>query len=73
MNMEPLLLEVRILTAKQVAEYLQLSKSKVYYMISRKQLPHFRVGKNVRVRMSDLFKWLDQMIEPTASIFGSGK
>ncbi len=43
--------------------FLRLSKSKVYYMISRKQLPHLRLGRNVRIRMSDLQKWINQRIE----------
>jgi len=36
---------------------------KIYYLISRKQFPHLRLGKNVRVRESDLQKWLSQRIE----------
>jgi len=57
------LLDDRILTVPQIAEYLQLSKSKIYYLISRKQFPHLKLGKNVRVRESDLQKWLNQRIE----------
>ncbi|MBI5954474.1 MAG: helix-turn-helix domain-containing protein [Chloroflexi bacterium] len=57
-----------VLTIPQVAKYLQLSRSKVYYLASRKQLPHLKLGKSIRVRMSDLQKWLAQQIEePTAN------
>jgi len=52
-----------ILTVKQVAEYLQLSKSKIYYLIQRKRIPHLRLGRNVRIRESDLLKWLEMQIE----------
>ncbi len=55
----------RILTVRQVSEYLQISKSKIYYMISRKQMPALRIGKNVRVRESDLQQWLNQRVEKT--------
>ena len=51
-------MEDRILTAREVAEYLQLSKSKVYYLISRRGLPHLKIGRSVRVKESDLNQWL---------------
>ncbi len=54
-----------ILTVRQVAEYLQLSKSKIYYMIQRGTIPHVRLGKNVRIRHSQLIKWLEERSENT--------
>jgi len=57
------LLDDRILTVPQVAKYLQLSKSKMYYLISRKQFPHFRINKNVRILESQLKQWINQQIE----------
>ena len=59
----PTLLEDPILTIPQVAKYLQLSRPKVYYLASKKQLPHLKLGKNIRVRLSDLQKWLNQQTE----------
>jgi excisionase family DNA binding protein len=32
-------------------------------LISRKQIPHLRIGRNVRVRESDLMKWLEERAE----------
>ena len=61
--MNTTIMEDRILTVPQVAAYLSLSKSKIYYLISRKELPHLRLGKNVRVRDSDLKNWLNQQID----------
>lgn len=66
MNMQPSLLDDPILTVRQVAEYLQLSKSKIYYLIQRRQIPCIRLDRNVRIRLSDLKKWLDQRIEKEA-------
>ncbi len=63
MNQSLLLLEDPIMTVPQVAKYLQISKSKIYYLISRRELPHLRLGRNVRVRQSDLLKWLESQIE----------
>lgn len=47
-----------ILTIPEVAKYLKLSKSKTYAMVQRREIPHIKVGKNVRVRMTDLERWL---------------
>ena len=49
----------QLLTAPEVARYLKLSRSKVYYLIARKRLPHIKIGKNVRIRQMDLEKWLE--------------
>jgi excisionase family DNA binding protein len=51
----------RIMTVPEVATYLQMSKSKVYYLIQRKEMPHIKIGRNVRIRQSDLEKWLTKM------------
>jgi len=47
-------------TIPEVAQYLKLSKSKVYHLVQTGQLPHIRIGKNVRVKDSELHKWIDQ-------------
>ena len=55
----------KILTVPEVAKYLKLDKSTVYYMIQRKQIPHLKIGKSVRIRESDLLKWIEEkMIQP---------
>jgi excisionase family DNA binding protein len=51
-----------IYTVPEVASYLKMSKSKVYYLIQRRELPHIKIGRNVRVRRTDLKKWLDEQI-----------
>lgn len=55
-----------IMTVPQVAEYLQISKSKIYLMIKRGEMPHIRIGKNVRVLESDLKEWLEAQRAPTS-------
>ena len=57
-----------ILTVPQVAEYLQLSKSKLYQMVKRGEIPHIKIGKNVRIRESDLLEWLDAQHEPSRQL-----
>ena len=55
-----------IYTVREVSQYLKLSRSKIYYMIQRKRIPHIRLGRNVRIRQSDLINWLSQNVEKSA-------
>lgn len=53
----------RLYTVAEVSKYLRLSKSQVYYMIARKELPHLRLSeRRVVVRETDLKKWLDKQV-----------
>jgi len=49
-----------ILTIPQVAAYLKISKAKVYYLVQRKEIPHIRIQRNVRIFESDLIIWLQK-------------
>lgn len=53
-----------LLTPVDVARYLKLSKSKVYYLIQRRQIPHIKIQRNVRVKQSDLDEWLKKNTVP---------
>jgi excisionase family DNA binding protein len=48
----------RIMTVPEVADYLQISKSKLYYLVQKKKIPHIRIQRNVRIFESDLVEWL---------------
>lgn len=50
----------KILTIPEVSAYLKISKAKIYMMIQRKEIPHIKIARNVRVRESDLVKWLEK-------------
>ena len=52
-----------IYTVPEVAAYLKISKAKLYYLIARKEMPHIRLGRNVRIRESDLNRWLELQVE----------
>jgi excisionase family DNA binding protein len=54
-----------ILTVPEVATYLKMSKTKVYAMIQGKQLPHVRMGRNVRVREVDLKAFIEENLIAT--------
>ncbi|MBK8903131.1 MAG: helix-turn-helix domain-containing protein [Anaerolineaceae bacterium] len=51
-----------ILTVSETAAYLKLSKSKVYLMVQKNQIPHLKMGKSVRIRERDLLAWIEEQI-----------
>jgi excisionase family DNA binding protein len=53
-------LEDPILTIPEVALYLKISKSKIYNLVSRKEIPHLKIGRNVRIRQTDLQRWIEK-------------
>ncbi len=53
-------LEDPILTIPEVARYLKMSKSKVYNLVSKKEIPHLKIGRNVRIRQADLQRWIEK-------------
>jgi excisionase family DNA binding protein len=50
----------QILTIPEVARYLKISKSKIYYLVQRREIPHIKIGRNVRIRENDLVRWLER-------------
>ena len=59
----------KVFTIPEVAAYLKISKSKIYYLVSRNEIPHLKLGRNVRIRESDLQKWLELQIEKVSTTF----
>jgi excisionase family DNA binding protein len=53
----------KVFTIPEVAAYLKISKSKIYYLVAQKQIPHLKLGRNVRIRESDLQEWLELQAE----------
>jgi excisionase family DNA binding protein len=53
-------LEDPILTIPEVARYLKMSKSKIYSLVSREEIPHLKIGRNVRIRSKDLQAWMEK-------------
>ena len=48
----------RLMTAGEVASYLHCSLSTVRRMVQRDVVPHYRLGKLVRFRRSEIDAWL---------------
>ena len=48
-----------LLNAKQVAEILNISKSKTYRFMQLGEIPTVRIGKSRRVKPEDLIKYIE--------------
>ena len=55
----------KLLTAEQLAEYLNISRHAVYCMVFRREIPHLKLGRRVRFDPIEVQQWLeDQKISP---------
>ena len=45
---------------KAAARFLGISRSLVYAYVERKQIPHYRIGRCIRFRLSELALWRQQ-------------
>ena len=52
----------RLLTVGEVADHMRVSNMTVYRLIKSGALPAIRVGKNYRIRASDLTAYLDASV-----------
>ena len=50
-----------VLTVAQAAQWLQISKNTVYELIRRGKLPHFRVGRGIRIFKDELIAFLRRL------------
>lgn len=50
-----------IMTPAEAAQYLKLSKAKLYAMIQRRLIPSIKIGRNIRLSRSALARWLDDL------------
>jgi len=47
------------ITPEQLREWLGIGKTKCYEMLSRSEIPSYRIGKLRRIRRSDVERWLE--------------
>jgi len=57
----------KIYTIPEVAEYLKMSRSKLYELVKREQITFIKIGRNARIRESDLDNWLEEQTRPKSS------
>lgn len=51
-------MDTRLMTIKEVAEMTQLSVSHIYALVSKSEIPHFKIGSAVRFTENDITNWL---------------
>lgn len=47
-----------LLTMNEVAKILKISRSKAYSLTQQNDFPMIKIGKCIRVKEKDLYKWL---------------
>jgi len=68
LTLQPSADQDEFLTAGDVATILKISKSQVYHMIRRREIPSFSIGKTVRVRRVDLDAVIESHMARSLSI-----
>ena len=46
-------------TISEISEYLNLKPSTIYAMVAEERIPHFRVGRLVRFKKSEIDLWME--------------
>ena len=50
----------RLLTAKQVSELIEVKPSTIYQWVHAGLIPYVKLGKCVRFKKDELFRWIDK-------------
>jgi excisionase family DNA binding protein len=51
---------IEFLTTEQLAEFLGLSKTSVYRLISGRKILFYKLGHNIRFKKTDVLEYLDK-------------
>ena len=51
---------IEFLTTEQLADFLGISKTSVYRLISRRLIPFYKLGHNVRFKKADVLEYLER-------------
>lgn len=58
----------KYITPREVQEILKLSKTKTYAIINQEDFPKIRVGKNIRIPVSEFEKFMKRYLYKTYEI-----
>jgi excisionase family DNA binding protein len=68
-------IDEKFFTVPEVTELLKISRSKTYRLVQSGAIPQIKIGRNVRIKESDLLNWIDQnyvqmsLFVPQISVF----
>lgn len=49
-----------LMTTRQLMEFLGLSRTKIWELVNKEQLPAFKIGGDYRYRRSEVIEWLEK-------------
>lgn len=49
-----------LMTTRQLMEFLSLSRTKIWELVNKEQLPAFKIGGDYRYRRSEVIEWLEK-------------
>lgn len=52
--------EDELMTTRQLMEFLSLSRTKIWELVNKEQLPAFKIGGDYRYRRSEVLVWLEK-------------
>ena len=61
-------MEKLLLKPAEVTEMLGIARSRVYEMLTRRELPSVRIGSSVRIPASALQQWIEERQVPARNI-----
>jgi excisionase family DNA binding protein len=49
-----------LMTTRQLMEFLSLSRTKIWELVNKEQLPAFKIGGDYRYRQTEVLGWLER-------------
>ena len=49
-----------LMTTRQLMEFLSLSRTKIWELVKKEQLPAFKIGGDYRYRQTEVIEWLER-------------
>jgi excisionase family DNA binding protein len=56
-----------VMTVKEVSGYLRCHPSTIYRFVERGEIPHFRLGSDIRFLRSSIDRWIENRSNPKRS------
>ena len=50
---------VRYIDIEELADYLKVKKRTAYHLVETMQIPHYRVGRLIRFKLSEIEAWME--------------
>ena len=63
----------RLMTAKQVSELIEVRPSTIYQWVHLGLIPYVKLGKCVRFKKAELFRWIDKNLRKERVSFKSAE